>query len=240
MRTLWWRRRDCWAFWGWTEHSERSVLPTGLSLMEVPPQDKDLLGRWKPEGSDTYARTFAGRVARLQALFAKMARGADRYDRLDEREIAVPWLMERAKLSREQAELTVSGLRRRWKEGDLAVPDSVSDIPAEGPPLDDPAAGAGDADSSQASATEPEEPVCKQAKVLDREARYVIVESYRVRFLGSTKPARVVVGWVGKGPSATAGITPLGRRPMNTRTCVSYAGRLGRGTPRTMIRLRAR
>ena len=119
----------------WTEHSERSVLPTSLSLMEVPPQDKDLLGRWKPEGSDTYARTFAGRVARLQALFAKVARGADRYDRLDEREIAadmVPWLMERAKLSREQAELTVSSLRRRWKEGDLGVPDSVSDIPAEG------------------------------------------------------------------------------------------------------------
>ena len=114
--------------------------------MEVPLQDKDLLGRWKPEGSDTYARTFAGRVARLQALFAKVARGADRYDRLDEREIAadlVPWLMERAKLSREQAELTVSSLRRRWKEGDLGVPDSVSDIPAEGPPLDDPAAGAG-------------------------------------------------------------------------------------------------
>ena len=130
----------------WTEHSERSVLPTGLWLMEVPLQDKDLLGRWKPEGSDTYARTFAGRVARLQALFAKVARGADRYDRLDEREIAadlVPWLMERAKLSREQAELTVSSLRRRWKEGDLGVPDSVSDIPAEGPPLDDPAAGAG-------------------------------------------------------------------------------------------------
>ena len=108
--------------------------------MEVPPQDKDILGT---EGSDTYARTFAGRVARLQALFAKVARGADRYDRLDEREIAadlVPWLMERAKLSREQAELTVSSLRRRWKEGDLGVPDSVSDIPAEGPPLDDPAA----------------------------------------------------------------------------------------------------
>eukprot|EP00439_Symbiodinium_sp_Y106_P004680 s12161_g1.t1 len=36
--------------------------------LPVPVQDKDLLGRWKPEGSDTYARTFAGRVARLQAL----------------------------------------------------------------------------------------------------------------------------------------------------------------------------
>ena len=72
------------------------MLPTALSLMDVPPQDKDLLGRWKPEGSDVYARSFGGRVARLQALFAGAAREADRYTRLDEREIAadlVPWLM---------------------------------------------------------------------------------------------------------------------------------------------------
>ena len=44
----------------WAEHSERSALPTALSLMEVPPKDKDLLGRWKWEGSDTYARCFGG------------------------------------------------------------------------------------------------------------------------------------------------------------------------------------
>ena len=56
--------------------------------MDVPPQDKDLLGRWKPEGSDVYARSFGGRVARLQALFAGAAREAGRYTRLDEREIA--------------------------------------------------------------------------------------------------------------------------------------------------------
>ena len=88
--------------------------------MDVPPQDKDLLGRWKPEGSDIYARSFGGRVARLQALFAGAAREADRYTRLDEREIAadlVPWLVERPKLSRDQAELTVEGLRRSWKRG---------------------------------------------------------------------------------------------------------------------------
>eukprot|EP00439_Symbiodinium_sp_Y106_P025952 s2381_g3.t1 len=45
----------------------------------------------------------------ILGLPLEVARGADRYDRLDEREIAadlVPWLMERAKLSREQAELT--------------------------------------------------------------------------------------------------------------------------------------
>ena len=76
----------------WTEHSEANG---GAAPGQGPA---------RPEGSDTYARTFAGRVARLQALFAKVARGADRYDRLDEREIAadlVPWLMERAKLSTE-------------------------------------------------------------------------------------------------------------------------------------------
>ena len=65
------------------------------------------------------ARSFGERVARL-ALFAGAAREADRYTRLDEREIAadwaadlVSWGMERPKLSRDQAELTVEGLRRR-------------------------------------------------------------------------------------------------------------------------------
>ena len=58
----------------WTEHSERAVIPTNLSVLEAPPVDKDILGRWKPEGSDTYARSYGGRVARLQAAFAAAAR----------------------------------------------------------------------------------------------------------------------------------------------------------------------
>ena len=70
----------------WTEHSERSVLPIGLSLMDIPPAHKDLLGRWKPEGSDI--RSYGGRVARLQARWAAVARWAMRYEDLDEREIA--------------------------------------------------------------------------------------------------------------------------------------------------------
>ena len=57
----------------WTEHSERSGLPTGLSVLDTPPVDKDILGRWK--GSDTYARSYVGRVAQLQATFANVARG---------------------------------------------------------------------------------------------------------------------------------------------------------------------
>ena len=42
----------------WTEHSERAVLPTGLAVIELPPTDKDILGCWKPEGSDTYAQSY--------------------------------------------------------------------------------------------------------------------------------------------------------------------------------------
>ena len=72
----------------WTEHSERSVISTDLSVLETPSSDKDILGRWKPEGSDTYAKLYGGRVARLQATFATAARRSDHYDVLDEREIA--------------------------------------------------------------------------------------------------------------------------------------------------------
>ena len=45
----------------WTEHSERAVIPTGLSVLETPPADKDILGRWKPEGSEKYARSYGGK-----------------------------------------------------------------------------------------------------------------------------------------------------------------------------------
>ena len=119
-------------------------------------------------------------MARLQALFAEVARGADRYQKLDESEIAadlVPWLMERPGLSRVQAELTVEGLRRSWREGGLGTPDPIpATLASEEPPLGEPTGDADPEDSSQASASEPEEPVCKQARVLDREANYVIVE----------------------------------------------------------------
>ena len=134
----------------WTERSERSVLPTALSLQDIPPHE-DLLGRWKPEGSDVYARSFGGRVARPQALFADVA---DRYQKLDEREIAadlVPWLMERPGLSREQAELTVEGLRRSWKEGGLGAADPApATLASEEPLLGEPTGDGDPGDSSQA------------------------------------------------------------------------------------------
>ena len=49
----------------WSEHSERTVLPTGLSLKPTPPADRDMLGRWKPEGSDICMRAYGGRARTL-------------------------------------------------------------------------------------------------------------------------------------------------------------------------------
>ena len=57
----------------WTR-TDRFCLQ-GLSLLETPPTDKDILGMWKPEGSENYARCYGGRVARLQATFPGAVEG---------------------------------------------------------------------------------------------------------------------------------------------------------------------
>ena len=82
----------------WTEHSERATVPTGLALLRAQKEERDMLGRWKPDGSDTYIRMYNGVIARLQQQFAKSARGAERHKELDERDIiesAMSWLSER-------------------------------------------------------------------------------------------------------------------------------------------------
>lgn len=82
----------------WTEHSERATLPTGLALLRAPRDERDMLGRWKPDGSDTYIRMYNGVIARLQLQFAKASREQDRTLLLDERDIvesATSWLTDR-------------------------------------------------------------------------------------------------------------------------------------------------
>eukprot|EP00435_Cladocopium_sp_Y103_P060801 s2357_g22.t1 len=82
----------------WTEHSERATVPTGLALLRVHKDERDMLGRWKPDGSDTYIRMYNGVVSRLQHQFAKAIRTPNRTSLLDERDIvesAHSWLVER-------------------------------------------------------------------------------------------------------------------------------------------------
>eukprot|EP00435_Cladocopium_sp_Y103_P024952 s3690_g6.t1 len=82
----------------WTEHSERATLPTGLALLRVGREERDMLGRWKPDGSDTYIRMYNGVVSRLQHQYAKALRAQNRSELLDERDVvesASAWLSER-------------------------------------------------------------------------------------------------------------------------------------------------
>ena len=90
------------------------MIPTGLSVLEAPPSDKDILGRWKP---DTYARSYGGRVARLQAVFAEAAR-SEHYEMLDEREIASglkDWLVGKNKLDLQRSTHLSEELASQWK-----------------------------------------------------------------------------------------------------------------------------
>ena len=79
----------------WTEHSERATLPTILDGFGLDPRDRDALGRWRPEGSDIYSRSFSGKVRRIHRYFTseieklRLAGDVDDYDVL---ETAFAWL----------------------------------------------------------------------------------------------------------------------------------------------------
>ena len=81
------------------------------------------MGRWKPEGSDTYARSYGGRVAKLQLKFAVAAREENRYHILDEREAASSlqdWLKDRHSLPEETAAEVAETLAEKWRTGRLS------------------------------------------------------------------------------------------------------------------------
>ena len=139
----------------WTERFERSVLPTALAILGVTDSEKDILERWKPEGSDTYVRSYGGRVARLQAKYAISAREDDRYTVLDEREIAanlIEWLHDRRKLGDEAARAIVEPLAFNWKNGKMRA-DVVPLISGEAEPAPEDSEGSGDSGSEVVQAS---------------------------------------------------------------------------------------
>ena len=90
-----------------TEHSERPTLVTALVVLQSSKEERDIIGRWKPEGSDVYIRTYHAVVSRLQARVAEAMRSQDRYEKLQEKEIAQSfqvWCKDRYGLTRELAE----------------------------------------------------------------------------------------------------------------------------------------
>ena len=91
----------------WSEHSERATLASGLAAMGVERSRRDMLGRWCPDGADTYTRTYRAVVTRLQQKFAECARGSSAYRILDEPDIArelYQWLSNVRGMKRDQAD----------------------------------------------------------------------------------------------------------------------------------------
>jgi hypothetical protein len=90
----------------WTEHSERNLLSSVLVFMDVEKSKRDLVGRWKPEGSDTYMRTYNVVVSKLQHQCAVALTSATRFEDLGEEEVVKDlesWLVKTKGHSHEQA-----------------------------------------------------------------------------------------------------------------------------------------
>ena len=111
----------------WTEHSERATLPTGLAMIGVVKTDRDLVGRWKPDASDSYVRSYNGLVAKLQNKFANTCRREDRSKLLDEIDVlesAQAWLKARkVEISAGERQEIVSRLEDTLKE--FSQPDEA-------------------------------------------------------------------------------------------------------------------
>lgn len=76
--------------------------------------DRDLLGRWSPEGSDQYIRTYNSVVGRMQHTYADAIRRGDAYERLDEGSVLEDlkvWLREKWGVSELEAVTAVEA----WK-----------------------------------------------------------------------------------------------------------------------------
>ena len=119
----------------WTEHSERATLPTALAMLGVETSKRDLVGRWKPDASDTYVRSYNGLVSQLQGLYGKAMRKPHRFKTLDEIDVAESadaWLRNRkTEIAEEERSELVSKLMLAM---DSFASDGTWEHPAEQPP----------------------------------------------------------------------------------------------------------
>ena len=69
---------------GWTNHSERATLPSALAAIGVGKDHRNLIGRWSPEGSDDYVRTYRAAVKELVVRFVSTVKSGKSYEAFDE------------------------------------------------------------------------------------------------------------------------------------------------------------
>ena len=70
----------------WTGHGERATLPSVLAAAGVAKAERDPLGRWCPEASDDYVRTYRALVGKLTMRYVGIAKGVGGEDAVDEEE----------------------------------------------------------------------------------------------------------------------------------------------------------
>jgi len=69
---------------GWTGHSERCTMPSVLAALGVAKGDRDPLGRWCPEGSDEYVRTYRVLVSNLAERYRTAVIDPEMWKRIDD------------------------------------------------------------------------------------------------------------------------------------------------------------
>ena len=163
----------------WTEHSERSTLSSGLATLGVAKTDRDLLGRWTPEGSDQYIRTYNAVVGGLQAKFAGPVREGRGYTAFDEGAVLEElkdWLEVKWGVARDTAESVVEN----WKKKIGPLPGGIQEmVQKQGSVEQDPPVIEAAIDLSSSSSSSEEESSSKRRKVdrlsEEREVGYVVV-----------------------------------------------------------------
>ena len=114
----------------WTEHSERATLPTLLDGFGLDPRDRDALGRWRPEGSNTYMRNFSAKIKRIHRYLKSELEKQRLEGELDDHDVleaAYDWLRSRRSMGDEEARQIVNDFRSAlctWQVQDADSPVS--------------------------------------------------------------------------------------------------------------------
>ena len=104
-----------------------------MAAMGVSKTDRDLIGRWLPEGSDQYVRTYNAAVARLQKKFVKVVRSGKAYATFDEGSILEEmkeWMVTHWEVDPGDADNAVEAFKKKVKV--LAAAETVDDVQPSG------------------------------------------------------------------------------------------------------------
>jgi hypothetical protein len=141
----------------WSEHSERHVLTRWATIMQIPKEDRNQIGRWCPSGADQYVAD--ARVAVLSAqkqVASSLRKGLSAlYDEEDIKPALEAWTKDRGlnkAISLEDQWKTLTSLKRTCELSET-VTATLPEVAEE----DSDGFGAAEVDSSDSSSSSDEE-----------------------------------------------------------------------------------